>query len=181
MHWSGPYDSKDKAEAALKQLPGTHFDETDDAWGVDITVMSEAELLADPRTKNYIPQGSSLSKMARSISQLENDLYRTYKDQINSRKSNAKSQLKKVYKEFNDAGEAYGWMMNEIGPMDDPIATIKIDGKVGGLRWDSEGENLILDCHNLPYHEEVIKEGEWAGQLGEMFDYINQQIRKYGE
>jgi len=101
---------------------------------------------------------------------------------IDLRRRNARPQLRKVYREFGDAAEAYNWIM-DTGPMEDPIATIRIDGKVADLKWDSNGEQLVLESINLPTRVELFDDSDWIRKnaLGDMFDHINQQIREYGE
>lgn len=152
---------------------------SDKAYGI-------SDKLSDSDWKSAIKKKFEVYSFFDSWDEAEEVMKDLEPEQSNSRidlrrTKNAKPQLKKVYKSFTDSDPAYKWIMDEVGPMEDPIASIKIDGKVGDLRWDEEGESLVLYCWNLPKHKEVINDSEWEGQLGQMFDYINQQISKYGD
>jgi hypothetical protein len=96
------------------------------------------------------------------------------------RTKNSKPKLKKVFEDFNNIDDAYEWMTEGVGPTEDPVAILKVGGKSGELTWSDKGE-LVLRCNGLPNHEEVMHEDDWVGQLSDLMDYINNQIRKYGD
>jgi hypothetical protein len=87
--------------------------------------------------------------------------------------------LKPVHKEFKDAQDAFEWMDSASTPTEDPIATIKIGNKCLDVDYfndsDTDAEGLRLTMPDGK--SQLVYFDDWRGNMGEMFDYINDVCR----